>query len=358
VTAGLFDPIRLGAITAPNRILLAPMTRGRATRGHVPTEVMATYYAQRASAGVILSEATGISRRAMGWPCAPGIWTQEQVEAWKPITEAVHDAGGRIVVQLWHMGRLVHPSYTDGLPGVSASATTAPGLADTDAGRAPYAEAIALRAADIPGVVDEYALAARHALRAGFDGAQIHAANGYLIDQFLRDGTNLRDDAYGGPPEHRVRLLREVTEAVVAEIGADRTSVRISPNGDAQGVIDSDPERVFVPAARLLAGLGIAFLEARERGPVGTYDGTDQPPVTDALRAAFGGPVVLNGPAVERAEEVVGAGRADAVAVGRAFIANPDLPRRLARGIGLAPDVRETWQSGGAAGYIDYPAAA
>ncbi len=358
MTISLFDPIRLGAITARNRILMAPMTRGRATRGHVATDVMATYYAQRASAGVILSEATGISRRGMGWPYAPGIWTPEQVEAWKPITDAVHDAGGLIVVQLWHMGRVVHPSYNGGAPGVSASATTAPGLAHTYTGREPYAPAVPLARAEIAGVVDEYARAARHALQAGFDGAQIHAANGYLIDQFLRDATNLRDDDYGGPPEHRVRLLREVAEAVVGEIGADRTSVRLSPNGEIQGVVDSAPESVFVPAARALSDLGIAFLELREIGPVGTYDGTDQPPVTAAVRGAFRGPVVLNGPAVEHARDVVETGRTDAVSIGRAFIANPDLPQRLADGIALTPDIRETWQAGGATGYIDYPAAA
>jgi N-ethylmaleimide reductase len=358
VTAGRFEPIRLGAITAPNRILMAPMTRGRATRGHVPTEVMATYYAQRASAGVILSEATGISRRAMGWPYAPGIWTQEQVEAWKPITDAVHGAGGRIVVQLWHMGRLVHPSYTGGLPGVSASATTAPDLAHTYADREPYAPALALTPAQIEGVVGEYATAARHALQAGFDGVQVHAANGYLIDQFLRDATNLRTDDYGGSPENRVRLLREVTEAVVREVGADRTSVRLSPNGDAQGVIDSDPERVFVPAARALAELGIAFLELRERGPVGTYDGTDQPAVSAAIRAAFPGPLVLNGLGLDAARDALATGRADALAFARAFIANPDLPRRLVEGIAPAPDVRSSWQSRGPDGYIDYPAAA
>ncbi|MET0372772.1 MAG: alkene reductase, partial [Rhizorhabdus sp.] len=237
----LFDPIALGAITAPNRIIMAPLTRSRATREAVPTPVMAEYYAQRASAGLIISEATGISRAGLGWPDAPGIWNDEQVAAWRVVTDAVHEAGGRIVSQLWHMGRVVHPSFSGEQP-VSSSAIAAPDLAHTYEGKQPYVVPRALGIDEMPALVDDYRDAARNAIAAGFDGVQIHAANGYLIDQFLRDGVNRRNDAYGGPIENRLRLLDEVTRAVVDTVGAERTSVRLSPNGVAQGTDDSNPE--------------------------------------------------------------------------------------------------------------------
>jgi len=205
----LFDPIDLGAIAAPNRILMAPLTRGRSEGVHVPISVLkAEYYAQRAAAGLIIAEATGISQEGSGWPAAPGIWSEEQVAAWAPVTKAVHDAGGRIILQLWHMGRLVHPDFIGGAKPVSASATTAPGFAHTITGKKPYVEARALELDEFPRLVGDYLAAARNALRAGFDGVQIHAANGYLIDQFLRDNSNRRTDAYGGPVENRIRLLR------------------------------------------------------------------------------------------------------------------------------------------------------
>lgn len=352
----LFDPVQLGAIAASNRILMAPLTRARATRAHVPSELMPTYYAQRASAGLIISEATGISQQGLGWPYAPGIWNKEQTEAWRPVTEAVHEAGGRIVVQLWHMGRVVHSSFNNGVAGVSASATTAPDHAHTYDGRQPYEEARALAIHEIPGIIADYVAAARNAKAAGFDGVQIHAANGYLIDQFLRDASNFRDDDYGGSPENRIRLLREVTHAVAGEIGADRTAVRLSPNGNTQGVKDSDPESVFVPAARALSDIGIAFLELREIGPEGTFGRTTQPKVSPAIRPAFNGPLVLNsdfGP--DDADAALADGRADAIAFGRTFLANPDLPRRFAERLPLNPDVMATWYSQGAEGYIDYP---
>jgi N-ethylmaleimide reductase len=275
----LFDPIKLGALTAPNRVLMAPLTRGRATRDHVPTALMETYYAQRAGAGLILTEATGISREGLGWPYAPGLWTKAQVEGWKPVTAAVHEAGGRIFAQLWHMGRLVHSGFLGGARPVSASATTAPYEAHTYDGRQPYDEARALGRDEIPRLVEDYAAAARNAMAAGFDGVQIHAANGYLIDQFLRDGSNLRSDDYGGPVENRIRLLGEVTAAVAAAVGADRTAVRLSPNGDSQGVNDSDPNRLFPAAAAALSALGIAFLELREPGFDGTFGKAEVAPV-------------------------------------------------------------------------------
>lgn len=355
----LFDPIQLGAITAPNRILMAPLTRGRATRAHVPTPMMVEYYAQRASAGLIITEATGISQLGLGWPYAPGIWSDEQVAAWTPVTQAVHAAGGRIVCQLWHMGRIVHPSFIGGAQPVSSSATTAPGQAHTYDGKQPYAEARPLRLDEIPALLEDYRRAARNAIAAGFDGVQIHAANGYFIDQFLRDNSNFRDDRYGGPVENRIRLLREVTGAVADAIGAERTGVRLSPNGDTQGVNDSNPDALFAAAAAALSEIGVAFLELREPGPEGTFGKADRPPVAPAIRKAFAGPLILNSDYDdERGQAVLDAGEADAIAFGRPFIANPDLPHRFATNVPLNKDVMATWYSQGPEGYVDYPAAA
>ena len=355
----LFDPIDLGAVTAPNRIIMAPLTRGRATRDHVPTPLMVDYYAQRAGAGLIISEATGISQQGLGWPYAPGLWNAEQVAAWEPVTQAVHQAGGRIAAQLWHMGRLVHPDFLGGQPPISASATTAPAEAHTYAGKKPYGQARALPLDEIPALLDDYRRAARNAIEAGFDGVQIHAANGYLIDEFLRDGTNHRTDDYGGSIENRVRLLREVVQAVAETVGADRTGVRLSPNGAIQGCNDSDPERLFVAAARALQEAGIAYLEMREPGEGGTFGKADHPPIAPAMRRVFTGPMILNcdyDPA--SAAAAVRDGTADAIAFGRSFIANPDLPRRIADGLTLAKDEIRTWYSQGPEGYVDYPAAA
>lgn len=347
----LFDPIRLGAIEAPNRILMAPLTRGRATHTHVPTPIMARYYTQRAQAGLIISEATGISQQGLGWPFAPGLWSQEQVAAWRPIVRAVHDAGGRIMAQLWHMGRLVHPSFLGGNPSVSASATTAPNLANTYVGKQPYEAARALETSEIADILEDYRRAAQHAMDAGFDGVQLHAANGYLIEQFLRDGTNQRTDQYGGSIENRVRLLVEATRVLIGVAGADRTAVRLSPNDDLQGCVDSNTGAVFTAATAALDPLGIAFLELR--APRG--DSADRQLVPE-IRDVFRGPLVLNqGYALADASLAVTSGEADAVAFGRPFIANPDLPARLARGAELAFPDANTFYSQGPAGYIDYP---
>ena len=352
----LFDPIRIGAIEAPNRIFMAPLTRARATRAHVPTPIMAEYYAQRASAGLIISEATGISQQGTGWPYAPGLWSEVQIAAWKPVTAAVREAGGRIFAQLWHMGRLVHPSFLNGEPPVSASATTAPAYAHTYADKEPYAQARPLRLDEIPALLDDYARAAQNALAAGFDGVEVHAANGYLLDQFLRDGTNLREDAYGGPIENRIRLLGEVTQRVADTVGADRTAVRISPNGDRQGVNDSHPEALFSAAARLLSDIGIAFLEVREPGLDGTFGKAECPPIAPLIRKAFDGPLVLNSDyRGDTAQATLDAGAADAITFGRTFLANPDLPKRLAGRLPLNTDDQTTWYTQGRQGYIDYP---
>ena len=354
----LFEPIAVGAVLCPNRVFMAPLTRGRATRDHVPTEIMAAYYAQRASAGLIISEATGISRQGLGWPYAPGIWTVEQMEAWKPVTDAVHEAGGRIFCQLWHMGRVVHPSFLDGEAPVSASATTAPHKAHTYEGRRPYAEARPLGIGEIPGLLSDYGRAAGLAIAAGFDGVQLHAANGYLIDQFLRSSTNLREDAYGGPVENRIRLLREAAQAIADTVGAERTAVRLSPNSETQGCEDEDPEALFTAAAAALQEIGIAFLELREPGPEGTFGRSDVPPVSPAIRKVFTGPLVLNSDYVlENAESALAEERCDAIAFGRTFLANPDLPYRLANKLALTSDERATWYSQGAEGYTDYPVA-
>jgi len=353
----LFDPITLGAVEAPNRIIMAPLTRGRADRDAVPSDIMVEYYTQRASAGLIISEATGISREGLGWPFAPGLWTDAQVAAWKPVTDSVHAAGGRIVAQLWHMGRQGHSSVYETQP-VSSSATATEGQAHTFEGKKDFEVARPLETNEIPRLLADYELATKNALAAGFDGVQIHAANGYLIDQFLRDNANFRTDEYGGGIENRVRLLREVAERVISVAGADRVSVRLSPNGDSQGVDDSNPEALFTAAAKALSDLGIAFLELREPGPDGTFGKTDVPKLSPAIRKAFKGVLIVNSDytTVEEAQAELDSGNADAITFGRTFIANPDLPERLRTGAPLAKDDAKTWYSQGPEGYIDYPA--
>jgi N-ethylmaleimide reductase len=355
----LFDPIQLGAITAPNRILMAPLTRGRSEGIHVPlSSLKAEYYAQRSSAGLIIAEATGVTQEGSGWPAAPGIWSAEQVEAWKPVTEAVHKADGRIILQLWHMGRLVHPDFLDGAPPVSSSATTAPGDAHTPTGKKPYAQARELGLDEIPRLIADYVHAAKNAIAAGFDGVQIHSANGYLIDQFLRDNSNFRTDSYGGSIENRIRLLREVTQAVADAIGAERTSVRLSPNGESQGADDSNPIALFTAAAAALDEIGIAFLELREQKDYGNFGRTDVPRISPEIRKMFKGPLVLNQEyGFENAQADLATGLADAISYGRPYISNPDLVERLRSGTPLTPDNYKTWYSEGAEGYVDYPTA-
>ena len=352
----LFDPIKLGAIQCPSRIMMAPLTRGRATRDHVPTSLMIEYYVQRASAGMIISEATGISQQGLGWAYAPGIWSTEQVAGWRAVTDAVHRAGGRMVSQLWHMGRVVHPSFAAEAQPVSASATTAPGDAHTYDGKQPFVEARALRKDEISGLLQDYRRAAQNALEAGFDGVQIHGGNGYLIDQFLRNGSNYRTDEYGGSIENRIRFLVEVTQTVVNAVGADRTGVRLSPNGVRQGVNDSDPEPLFIAAASALSRIEIAYLEMREPGPSGTNGIAEAPPVAPAVRKSFAGPLILNSDYNgDSAQAALNAGQADAITFGRGFLANPDLPSRIRRAQPLAQDSPETWYTRGPNGYVDYP---
>jgi 2,4-dienoyl-CoA reductase-like NADH-dependent reductase (Old Yellow Enzyme family) len=321
--------------------------------------MMAEYYRQRASAGLIISEATGISREGLGWPSAPGIWSEAQVEGWKRVTEAVHQAGGRIIMQLWHMGRIVHSDFLDGAPPVSASATTAPDHAHTPEGRKPHVEARAATLDDIARIVDDYGHAAANARAAGFDGVQLHGANGYLVDQFLRSTTNLRDDDYGGPPENRTRFMREILERLIEVWGKDRVSIRLSPNGETQGCDDPDPTGLFSTAAWVLEELGVGFLELRQPGPEGTFGRTDVPRQDGVIRKIYSGPLVLNSDyTAAEADADVSSGRCEAVSFGRPFISNPDLPWRIRNGAEWAPNVNvpRSWYLPGKEGYIDYPA--
>ena len=355
----LFDPIELGAIKAPNRIFMAPMTRARGTREHVPTSMMIEYYAARASAGLIISEAIGINQLGLGWPYATGLWSVEQIAGWRKITDAVHENGGRIVAQLWQMGRVVHSTFINGEKPVSASATTAPGQAHTYDGKQPYDEARPLTISEISDVVEHFRQGAMNAMYAGFDGVQLHAANGYLIDQFLRNSSNLRDDLYGGSIENRIRFLRETTQAVVDAVGADRTGVRLSPNGETQGVSDTNPLPVFAAAAEMLSSIGIAHLELREPPLTGTFGVGDMDPLAKELRSYFKGPLILNSDFdSHRAQAELEAGIGDAIAFGRPFIANPDFVERTAQGIALTQDDPTTWFTQGREGYNSYPKAA
>jgi N-ethylmaleimide reductase len=359
MTSSLFDPIDLGALKLKNRIAMAPLTRSRAVEGEVPNPLAADYYAQRASVGLIVSEATQISRSAQGYPNTPGIFTDAQVEGWKRVTDAVHAKGGLIVAQLWHVGRVSLSDYQpDGLPGFAPSAVAAEGQTmKPDFTMAPFQTPRALTIPQIEAIIADYAHAAEMAKKAGFDGVEIHAANGYLIDQFLKDGSNRRDDRYGGSVENRLRFMLEVVSAVVAVWGADRVGIRLSPSNGANSTMDSDPAAVFVPAAAALKPFGLAFLHLIEGEP-GTPMSIkgDAPQLAADIRDAFGGPVMLNGGLTrETAEKAMGEGRADLVSVGVPVLSNPDLVARWQTNAPLnAPD-KATFYGGGAKGYTDYP---
>ena len=354
----LFNPLQLGSLELPNRIFMAPLTRARAGREGVPNELMARYYAQRASAGLIISEATGITREGLGWPNAPGLWSEAQVDGWKLVTNEVHKEGGRIVAQLWHMGRLVHPDLGGGQP-VSSSATTAPDYAHTYEGKKPYSEARAARGADIDRILGDYARAASNAIAAGFDGVQIHGANGYLVDQFLRDSANLREDGYGGSIANRIRFTREVLEAVGGAIGMDRVGIRFSPNILVQGVGDSDPVALYAELAKALEELKVPWIELREPDKPTSAGSIPTTPVSPAMRPHYSGKIVINSDHDwSDARARIADGHADAVSIGRLFIANPDLVKRIAIDAPLNPGDPSTFYSGGPEGYVDYPALA
>src|SRR4051812_25054043 len=320
---GLFDKLELGSIELPNRIFMAPLTRARAGFEGVPNALMAAYYAQRASAGLIISEATGISREGLGWPDAPGLWSEAQADGWKIVTGAVHHHGGRIVAQLWHMGRLVHPDLGGGQP-VSSSATIAPDYAHTYEGKKPYVEARAATVKDIQRIIGDYAAAAANAIEAGFDGVQIHGANGYLVDQFLRDGANVRPDLYGGSTDNRIRFMTEVLEAVGGAIGMERVGIRFSPNIHSQGVEDSDPIPLFEAVARRLDELKVPWIELREPRLATSTGVVPTPLVSPHMRPLYSGKIAINNDSdwTDAHRRVID-GEADAISVGRLFIANP-----------------------------------
>jgi N-ethylmaleimide reductase len=357
----LFDPIRFGAIAAANRVVMAPLTRNRAGLGHSPTPMMATYYEQRATAGMIVAEATQISPSAQGYFGTPGIYSSEQVAGWRAVTAAVHAKGGKIVLQLWHVGRISHVSLQpNGQSPVSSTARRADAKTFTAKGFEDTSEPRALRIDELPGIVADYARAARHAIDAGFDGVEVHGANGYLLEQFLRDSINDRTDAYGGSQENRVRLPLEVMTAIVAEIGAGRTGLRLSPVtpvNDARQ--DSDAQGLYGLFVKELGPLKLAFIHVIEGATGGARDVApfDYP----ALRADFkrgnatGAWIVNNGYTRRMAVDAVASGAADMVAFGKLFISNPDLVYRLRTGAPLAEVDVATLYGGGSLGYTDYP---
>ncbi len=356
----LLSPVEVGPYTLPNRMVMAPLTRSRSDPAGVPNAMMAEHYRQRASAGLIVSEATIISARGRGSPDTPGLWTEAQVEGWKTVTQAVHDAGGLIFCQLWHVGRQSHPDVQeDGGAPVAPSAVTATGQCRTRDGMKDYTEPHALSDAEIAATVEDYARAAKNAIRAGFDGVELHAANGYLIDQFLQDGSNHRTDGYGGPIENRARFLFETLDALVAEVGAARTGIRLSPHNVHGGISDSDPWALHEHVVKGLSGRGLAYLHMIEPRtlPGGRIREGEEARAAPRLRPLFDGPwIAAGGFGREGAEEILQAGHADLVAFGRWFISNPDLPARFARDVALNPYDRSTFYTPGPEGYVDYPA--
>lgn len=362
--ADLFSTLSVGPFVAKNRVFMAPLTRCRGDAELVPTELVVRYYEQRASAGLIVSEASPISQQGVGYPNTPGLFTEKQVAGWKRVTAAVHAKGGLIYAQLWHTGRLSHPDFQAGgvLP-VSASALNAGGEARTPAGMKPRVTPRALELHEIAGVIGQYREAARNALAAGFDGVELHGANGYLPDQFLRDGSNQRTDAYGGSLENRSRFMLEAAQALIEVWGAGRVGVRLSPSGLYQGMRDSDPRRTFSHVVRELGKLRVGYLHLMEKlGPLpaGTDASFDIP--VSYFRPMYDGVIIANsGFTLERAQQYIREGWADAVAFGKLFIANPDLPERFKRmaageAVGMNEPDASTFYTPGEKGYVDYPA--
>jgi 2,4-dienoyl-CoA reductase-like NADH-dependent reductase (Old Yellow Enzyme family) len=347
--ASLFDSLTVGEIKAPNRVIMAPLTRNRSTGpGRVPNDMMREYYTQRASAGFIITEATSVSPAGVGYPHTPGIWSTEQTEGWRHIVDDVHRAGGRIVLQLWHVGRISDPSYHDGAAPPAPSAIAAKGTVSLLRPKRAYPVPRALETGELAGVVESYRLGAENAERAGFDGVEIHGANGYLLDQFLQDSTNKRTDAYGGSIENRARLMLEVTDAVTSVWGPGRVGMHLAPRGDAHDMGDSDLAGTFGYVARELGKRKLAFIAARE--------GLEAPRQGPSMKQAFGGVFIANqGFTKESADLAIQSGEADAVAFGKLFISNPDLPKRFRTGAHLTPWDEQTFYSDGRAGYTDYP---
>lgn len=345
----LFEPLAVGDLLLPNRVLMAPLTRCRAGASRIPNALMAEYYAQRASAGLIFSEATVIDPTGIGYADTPGIWSSEQIVGWRQVTQAVHAAGGRIFLQLWHVGRVSHPSFLDGRLPVAPSAVAPAGNVRLLQPATPFVAPRALERSEIPEIVAAFARAAQNAELAGFDGVELHGANGYLLDQFLQDSANRRDDDYGGSVENRARLLLEVTDAAISVWGPGRVGVHLAPRGDSHSMGDTDRLATFSHVARELGRRRIAFLCARE------YAGPDS--IGQELRAAFGGIYIANERFTgQSAQQALDAEAADAVAFGKLFLANPDLPARLLCGAALNVPRTDFFYHGGATGYTDYPA--
>jgi len=353
----LFSPYRLGDLTLPNRLVMSPMTRSRAVDGNVPNPLAATYYAQRADAGLIVTEATQVSPQGVGYIRTPGIHSPEQVAGWRQVTDAVHRAGGKIFAQLWHVGRISHPDFHDGALPVAPSAIAADGEVFTARGKTKMVTPRALDVHELPGIVAQFQRGAENAQAAGFDGVELHGANGYLLDQFLRDGANRRTDTYGGSIRNRARFPLEVAEAVVAVWGPDRVGYKVSPNSAFNSMSDSDPIATYWYFADELSKLGLLYLHATEgvAGPMAPPAGTIL--AAPILRKRFAGALILNGGYdAYSGNAAIARGEADLIAFGAPFLANPDLPVRYAKQAPLnAPD-QATFYAGEAKGYIDYPA--
>jgi 2,4-dienoyl-CoA reductase-like NADH-dependent reductase (Old Yellow Enzyme family) len=344
----LFDSIQLGAVRLKNRVVMAPLTRSRASAGRVPNDLMREYYCQRAGAGLIVSEATAVSPQGVGYPNTPGIWSRAQIVGWQKITQAVHAKGGKIFLQLWHVGRVSDPEYLNGEIPVAPSAIRCEGQVKLLCPAREYVTPRALQLKEIPGIVADFVQGARNAKEAGFDGIEIHGANGYLIDQFLRDSSNKRHDQYGGPVENRARFLLEIVDACVGVWCADRVGMHLSLHQGLHSVPDSDTAALFNYVAEQLGQRKIAFIFVRE--------GADDRGQTATLKRLFGGPVIVNGNYdASRAQQAVANGQADAIAFGTAFIANPDLVTRMETGARLNECDPDTFYAEGPKGYIDYP---
>ncbi|HEX4577266.1 MAG TPA: alkene reductase [Edaphobacter sp.] len=347
--SNLLDPIQLGDLLLPNRVFMAPLTRLRGTPDHIPTPIMVDYYTQRASAGLIISEGTPVDPLGVGYANVPGIWSKEQTEAWKPVTKAVHNAGGHIFSQIWHVGRISDPEFLNGQLPVAPSAIAATGTVSLLRPQRPFVTPRALEIAEIKGIVEAFRRGAQNAQLAGFDGVELHGANGYLLDQFLQDGSNHRTDEYGGSIENRARLMLECADAAISVWGPNRVGMHLAPRGDSHGISDSNPTATFTYVARELGKRRIAFIAARE------HPGPDS--IGPCLKQVFGGNFVAN-EAIDQqtGQQLLDEGKADAVAFGKLFIANPDLPARFATHAPLNRPNAATFYAPGAQGYIDYPA--
>ncbi len=350
----LFDPVELGDIQAKNRMVMAPLTRSRAGASRVPNALMAQYYGQRAEAGLIISEATAISPQGYGWFGAPGIYSPAHVDGWKLVTQAVHAKGGKIVLQLWHMGRVSHPDFQNGELPLAPSAIAAEGMANTPEGKKPYVVPREMSIEQIRMTVEDYARAAGQAIEAGFDGIEIHAANGYLLDQFIRDASNKRTDEYGGEAENRIRIVREVIDAISEKIGSRKIGIRLSPNINYNGMGDSNPVNTYSVLMNALNKYDLAYVHVRETLP---KDGDKLPLwVTSTIREIYEGNLIVNGGyGRTRAMQAIEKNEADAVAFGVPFIANPDLVERFRTGATLNEPDQATLYAGGVEGYTDYP---